>query len=141
MDEGKNLISDPQKISNIFNDHFSTIGEKVQNKIPIENSGNFKDYLCKRDKNGKLFINPDGCTFFLSPAVPGEIMKIIDALDPTKSTGPNGIPVFLLKSFKHFFSIWLSKLINLCFETGEFPDLLNMAKVIPLHKKESIFNF
>ena len=25
MDENKNLISDPQKIANIFNDHFSTI--------------------------------------------------------------------------------------------------------------------
>ena len=95
-DEDKNLISDPQKISNIFNDHFSTIGEKVQQKIPIDNSGNFKDYLNKRDKNGKLYINPDGSTFFLSPTVPGEIIKIIDALDPTKSTGPNGIPVFLL---------------------------------------------
>ena len=40
-----------------------------------------------------------------------------------------------------FFSIWLSKLINLCFETGEFPDQLKLAKVIPLHKKESILNF
>ena len=141
MDEYKNLISDPLKISNIFNDHFSTVGEKVQQKIPVDSTGNFKDYLNKRDNNGRLFINPDGCSFFLSPTVPGEITKIIDALDHTKSAGPNGIPVLLLKSFKQFFSTWLAKLINLCFETGIFPDLLKLAKVHPLHKKESKLNY
>ena len=136
LDENKNLISDPRKIVNIFNDHFSTIGTKVQQKIPVE-PGNFKDYLNKRDINGNLYINPGGNSFFLGPTVPDEISKIIDSLDSTKSTGPNGIPVFLLKSFKDFFSIWLSKLVNLCFETGVFPDILKLAKVTPLHKKES----
>ena len=136
FDESKNVISDPRKIVNIFNDHFSTIGTKVQQKIPVEH-GNFEDYLNKRDKNGKLFINPDGNSFFLGPTVPEEISKIIDSLDSSKSTGPNGIPVFLLKKLKDFFSIWLSKLVNLCFETGVFPDILKLAKITPLHKKES----
>ena len=45
--------------------------------------------------------------------------------------------MFLLKTFKNFFSYWLSKLVNICFERGEFPDLLKTAKVIPLHKKDS----
>ena len=49
--------------------------------------------------------------------------------------------MFILKTFKDFFSYWLSKLINLCFETGEFPELLKLAKVIPLHKKESVLNY
>ena len=35
LDESGKLISDPSLISNIFNDHFSTLGAKVQNKIPI----------------------------------------------------------------------------------------------------------
>ena len=33
MDENENLISDPRKIANIFNDHFATIGSNVQQKI------------------------------------------------------------------------------------------------------------
>ena len=53
MDENENLISDPWKIANIFNDHFATIGSNVQQKIPIER-GNFKDYLNKRDVNGNI---------------------------------------------------------------------------------------
>ena len=68
--------------------------------------GNFKNYLNKKDTNGKLFINPDGLSFFLSPTVPGEVEKIIDALDMKKSTGPNSIPVFLLKSFLSYSSLF-----------------------------------
>ena len=36
MDENENLISDPRKIANIFNDHFATIGSNGQQKLPIE---------------------------------------------------------------------------------------------------------
>ena len=140
LDENKNVISDSKIISKIFNDHFSALGAKVQQKIP-EVDGSFKSYLYKKSPNGKVVINPDGSTFFLSPSRPEEISKLIDKLDPKKSTGPNGIPVFIIKAFKDFFSFWLSKLINLCFEEGEFPELLKLAKVIPLHKKESVLDF
>ena len=66
---------------------------------------------------------------------------MIDNLDDKKSPGPNGIPIFILKKFKDFFSFWLAKLINLSFETGVFPDLLKFAKITPLHKKESKLDF
>ena len=140
IDENQNIISDSKIIANISNDHFSNLGAKVQEKIPNE-EGSYDTYLKKKSQNGKQIINPDGCTFFLSPTTPDEIIKIIDQLDPNKSTGPNGIPVLILKTFKDFFALWLSKIINLCYETGEFPELLKLAKVIPLHKKESILNF
>ena len=134
LDENKNITSDSQKIANIFNEHYATLGSKVQQKIPTQD-GDFNYYLDKRDKNGKRFINPDGCTFYLSPVGPSEVDKIIDELNIKKSTGPFGIPVFLLKKFKIFFSFWLSELVNLSFETGIFPDVLKVAKVNPLHKK------
>ena len=107
MDENGNLISDATKIANIFNDHYSTIGTKVQQKIPTQ-PGNFKPYFRKKRSDGRFFINPDGSSFFLSPTIPEEITEIIDALDISKSSGPNGVPVFLLKTFKNFFSYWLS---------------------------------
>ena len=103
LDENEKVTSDSQKISNIFNEHYATLGAKVQQKIPTQ-EGDFKFYLDKRDKDGKRFINPDGCTFYLSPAGPAEVDKIIDELNLKKSTGPFGIPVFLLKKFKNFFS-------------------------------------
>ena len=133
LDENQNILSDSQKIANIFNDHYATLGAKVQQKIPTQ-EGDFNCYLDKRDKNGRRFINPDGCTFYLSPVGPAEVEKIIDELDIKKSTGPFGIPVFLLKTFKNFFSTWLSELVNLSFETGIFPSILKYANV-PLAQK------
>ena len=75
--------------------------------------------------------------FFLSPTVPAEVEKLIDALNIKKSTGPCSIPVFILKMFKPFFALWLSKLANLCFITGVFPDINKTAQVTPTYKKES----
>ena len=46
-------------------------------------------------------------------------------------------PGFPFKKIKNIFSIWLSQLANLSFETGIFSDVLKIAKVNPLHKKES----
>ena len=137
---GNNFINDPKEIANIFNDHFSCLGSNVQDKIPFEH-GDYNSYLSQRSKEGRLFINPNGCSFFLTPAIPEEIVEIIDALDSTKSTGPNSIPVFLLKTFKTFFSKWLSELINLSFTTAVFPDLLKIVKVTPIHKKGDKFDY
>jgi exonuclease III len=136
----ENIISDQTENANTFNTHFSKLGEKVQKKIPSER-GSYRDYLYKKNKNNEYYINNAGHIFFLSPTDPKEVGDMIDNLDDKKSPGPNGIPVILLKKFKNFFSLWLAKLINLCFETGVFPDLLKFAKITPLHKKESKLDF
>ena len=92
MDENQNMINDSKTIAKIFNEHFSALGAKVQQKIP-EVGGSFDSYLYKRSSNGKLVINSDDTTFFISPTKPKEISKLIDTLDPKNSSGPNGIPV------------------------------------------------
>ena len=75
-------------------------------------NGCYKDYFNKKDKHGNLIINCNN-SLYLIPTTPDEIAKIINCLDENKSSGPNSIPVFVLKSLKPFFSLWLSKLINL----------------------------
>ena len=118
LDVNNNLISDPRKITNMFNNHFSTIGSKIEQKIPIV-PGSYKEYFNKKDINGNLLFNSPH-SFFLAPTAPSEVEKLIDALDIKKSTGPNSIPIFLLKIYKQFLSYWLSKLVNLCFEVHAF---------------------
>ena len=86
LDGNNKVTSDSQKIH-------ATLGAKVQQKIPTQ-EGDFKFYLDKRNKDGKRFINPEGCTFYLSPAGPAEVEKIIDELNLNKSTEPFGIPFF-----------------------------------------------
>ena len=138
-DDTGNLISDKGTIANTFNHHFATIGSKVGDSI-LPGQGNFRDFLTKRDVNNKPFIDPPN-SFFLSPTIPDEIEKIIDSLNLKKSVGPMSIPTYILKTYKEFFSQYLSSLINLTFETGIFPDVLKTAKVTPIHKKDSLLNY
>ena len=125
FDNDKNLISDQKNIANKFNEYFVNVGSNIENKIP-KTHGDFKSYLNKIKSSKSFFLRATG---------PLEIDKIIDTLDLNKSTGPNSIPVYILKILKPFFSNWLSIIINLAFEVSVFPDFLKLAKIIPIHKK------
>ena len=131
LDENNNLINDEIEIVNKFNDYFVSIGSLIESKIPTS-IGTFCEYL----KNIKCSES-----FYLEPTSPFEISNIIDSLDINKSTGPNSLPVYILKIMKEFFSKWLSIIINMSFEVSIFPDFLKVAKVVPLHKKDSRLNY
>lgn len=138
MGHDDNLISDPSRICTIFNNHFSSIGRNIGNKIPTV-EGSYMDYFNKQYPNGNPYY--EGSNLFLTPVVEEEVNKIIDSLDLKKSTGPMSIPPYIIKIYKPFFSHWLTKLINLSFETGIFPEVLKLAKVTPIHKKESKLDY
>ena len=76
-------------------------------------------------------------SFFLTPTTPSEIFDIINSLNNKKATGPNSLPVYILKVYNPLFSDLLSKIINLSFVTGIFPELCKLAKVIPIFKKDN----
>ena len=61
--------------------------------------------------------------------------NIIGSLQENKASGPNSLPIKMLKTSKKQLSVPLTYLINLAFETGVFPDILKTAKVIPIFKK------
>ena len=60
-------------------------------------------------------------------------MKLILSL-PIKGSGPISIPLRLLKVAVDLILTPLSHIINISFATGVFPDILKVAKVLPLHK-------
>ena len=82
-------LSDQKNIANKFNNYFVNVGTNIGKQIP-KTKGDFRNYL-----------NTIKCskTFFLNATGPLEIDKIIDI---NKSTGPNNIPVFILKILKSF---------------------------------------
>ena len=72
MDDNQNITSDSATIARIFNDHFSALGAKVQQKIPVVD-GSYNSYLYKKSMRGEQIINPNGVTFFLSPTMETDI--------------------------------------------------------------------
>ena len=126
LDDNGKLETDPIAISNIFNKKIVSMGPKIDEKIS-QGKLHYSDYL--KD----IRINN---TFFLRPATYKETSDIILHLDLNKSIGPNSLPTFIVKLCTEFFSIYLTKILNISFTTGIFPDLCKLAKVIPIFKKD-----
>ena len=63
-------------------------------------------------------------------------MDIINQLE-SKSTGPQSIPVNLLKIITDLIIEPLCNIITNSFSSGIFPDALKICKVVPIHKGES----
>lgn len=80
-------------------------------------------------------------SFALFPVTPDEIETEINNLNPSKSTGPHGIPTKLLQILKCLLSQPLAYLFNYSFSYGIVPDKLKIARVIPVFKKGSRVTF
>ena len=103
---------------------FCNDGEKLGSKSIFENDQNYRKYLGKRHVSSVI----------LQPTHAYEIMEIITGLDINKSPGYIDIPVILIKESKFLISHYLATSFNECIETGTYPDILKIAKVVPLHK-------
>ena len=75
-------------------------------------------------------------TIFLYPSIPSEIYSIIKNLNLSQSD-KNEFPAKLFKLIAFELSSRISNLINTCMTTGKYPDLLKIARVIPIFKKGS----
>ena len=71
---------------------------------------------------------------FFTPVLPGECDLVIRSLKVTKQD-INSVPVDLFKKYCHIYLPTICNIINLCFESGIFPDCLKYATVIPIFKK------
>ena len=123
-DENGSQIKDPVKIANQFNQYFTSVANDITKKIP-RNPKSPLSYL----------TNPNQESFFIFPCTSDEVSEVIKSLKNGKSSGPNSIPIKLLKILDPHISADLSILINESFETGIFPDKLKIAKVVPVFKK------
>ena len=72
------LTSDPLKIANVFNNYFSSIGEKAQSKIRFSNK-TYTDCLHGDNLN----------SFFITPTDSKEVISLISSLSDNKSSGSN----------------------------------------------------
>ena len=118
------------EISNIFNNYFSSIASKTKLNVSFSHK-HFSDFLKNRSS----------ISFFISPSDKTEIENVISSLDSNKSVGPNSIPTKILKLLKNDISSQLSEIFNISFSSGVFPSILKIAKVIPIHKKDSKLDF
>ena len=104
---------------------FTNIGQEYADKIP---KSKFTHNHYMKNKVTQIF--------FMASTDPYEISRCIDSLKPKKSCGHDFITSILLKHIKQEISHPLSVLINKSFSTGTVPNLLKLAKVIPVYKSK-----
>ena len=118
---GDEECKNPCDIANHFNEYFCSIAEDLDALLPPPtNSRN-----CVRNQ-----LN----SFFLSPLTVSECQKLINSLKLTK-TNIDTIPVRIFKLISSSVAPILSKLINLSYSSGIFPDCLKIARITPIFKK------
>ena len=106
-----------------MNKFFINVGPELDKSIPKINHISASNYLKNRNQ-----VN-----FTVAHVSNEEILEVIKAL-PNKGTGPASIPLSMIKDVADIIIFPLAHIINTSFKSGEFPDALKTAKVLPLHK-------
>ena len=124
-------ISDPVEIANAFNDFFINLGKNLANRITQPENITFQNYLSRSYRN----------EFKFETVHESEVKKIIKDLKPKTSYSQDRLSNILLKFIGNDISKHLTRIINLSFESGIFPEKLKVAKVVPIFKKGEIYLF
>ncbi len=131
LKNGDEQISDKIKIANCFNSFFINIGKKLAKKLKNPINCHFTEYLKENITTRLKLKNIDKEV----------LIKIIDKLKPKTSYGFDGISTKLLKQIKLIIVEPLTVIINQMLNTEIFLDLLKIAKVIPIYKKDDETEF
>ena len=106
LSQDNETVSNPKKIVNIFHDYFSTIAEKTKAKVRFSNKS-FDEFL----------QHLNGNSFFIRPTTSDEISNLILSLNESKSVGPYGLPIKIIKLLENDISLQLTNIFNLSFST------------------------
>ena len=120
---GGKIVDDDKEVAPNFNRFFVSVGPTTEKTIPKVPEVSPSKYL--RNRNQMNFV--------IGHISKEEILDIINSLE-NKSTGPTSIPLKLLSLIPDLIITPLAYIINLSLTTGEYPELLNVVKVIPIHK-------
>ena len=119
------VFTNPEDISNQFNDFFVTVGPKLASNIQSTDK-EYYDYL----------HDPKNNTMYMKPIVEMDITKIIDKFNQNKSAGNDNVGNFIIKRVSKEIVKPLTRIFNLSISTGIVPEKLKIAKVIPIYKKK-----
>ena len=122
--ENEQLIQNTKEVCDIFNQYYINVPVDIENDIKCQNINKCKNFT-KKTTNNSIYLNP---------VDENEILKYIDELSNSKSTGPDEQSNYSIKIAKKYIAKPLTHLINLSFETGIFPTNLKISKISPVFK-------
>ena len=151
LEEDGKLVSNEEELVEIFNNHYINIVETTMGKPPISignpNDPNYDrntvlDIIEKYKENPIILkINANLIdskqSFSLPLASRKEINKIIKNLNITRATGPDTIPLKLVKLSADILDEPLKNILNFNIIKNAFPENAKTANVPPIYKKDT----
>ena len=123
MNDDGSEVWEAEDVSEMFCDYFSRIATDLDNDIPRSNTDPLSYLPPRADRS-----------FFAKHANIDEINKIIMSL-PNKGCDINAIPIFIYKKLSMYLSPIICDIFNSSVSEGIFPEILKIARVVPIHKK------
>ena len=80
-------------------------------------------------------INKNNNSLFLTPSCSQEVFNVIKKLKTKKAGRTNDVETVFIKYANPVISKYLSDMFNVWLSESTYPDLLKIAKVIPIFKK------
>ena len=111
-------------MGNMFNKYFTKLASQVERNMNVCDTS--LQFSCTSLISEK--------TFFLKPVCEAEILMHIRQINPDESMGPEGIPRKYLKLSAPIISPILAKLYNNYIQSGTYPSVLKIGRVVPIHK-------
>ena len=141
--EDNEIITNDQKVCNIFNNFFQNIGTDIG--LPENNERPLHQIIESYDnhdsvKKIKQTIKPNGRDFTLKFVSEVEIRKIIKGLSTKKAAGYDEIPALFVKKISTKLVKPLTLLMNKCIMNNTFPEQMKCANITPLFKKKDKLN-
>lgn len=119
------VTSDPKLIADELNSYFTGIGPELRSQIP--NSG-----IRQRSRRRRI-----SSSMYLYPTSVHEIYGLLLQLKPFKATGIDAISNKILKACALSLAPILHCIFQKVFETGIYPNVLKLARVVPIFKAGS----
>ena len=122
----------PSDIMNKLNSYFANISDRLratENDSSKPGSCDFKkleDYVNSR--------TPENIKFKIPLITAASLKCAFEQLDTSKATGLDGLSPKILKLSAEKVAPSLANIINLSFQDSQFPDILKIAKLFPIHK-------
>ena len=140
ISENDVTVTDPTKVSEIFNNHFVT----VANNIGFDDTYISVDHALEKHSNhtsiGKIVghYGENDTNFCFTPVSPCTIEEKLKRFNHKKATGYDNIPGKLIRMAHRELAQPVTKLINTCMKNHIFPEVMKCAEVSPLYKKATI---
>ena len=135
---GDKTVTDCNELAKEFNEYYINIVQiqgSNNNKFTVETI--IKTYEHHPSiKLIKEHIQKENNDFNIKAASVGQINKIIKGLNPKKATGPDKIPVKIVKLATSVIDSHLTNIINNDLSNNAFPDSPKLASVRPIYKKD-----